>query len=267
MDHLTLSSGTILMSSSERIIRVIETVVSHQHTGIRFAEIVEETAIAKATVHRLLGELTELGVLSFSPESKRYRATLKLASLGAGVIANFDLRNHVHHQLVKMHQETKHTCNMGIKQGDVGIYTDKIESHDYGIKLFSEVGKTFPLYCTALGKVLLAYGPAAERKRVLSLPMKPFTPKTITDARRLMQQLATVHEQGYALDSEEITRGIICIAAPVFGPQEDIICAISVTFPTYLAEERGIESDIEAIKRHAAAISGMTANAGQANTN
>ena len=85
---------------------------------------------------------------------------------------------------------------MGIKQGDVGIYTDKIESHDYGIKLFSEVGKTFPLYCTALGKVLLAYGPAAERKRVLSLPMKPFTPKTITDARRLMQQLARVHEQG-----------------------------------------------------------------------
>lgn len=104
------------------------------------------------------------------------------------------------------------------------------------------------------------------RKRVLSLPMKPFTPKTITDARRLMQQLALVREQGYALDSEEITRGIICIAAPVFGPQEEIICAISVTFPTYLAEDRGIESDIEAIQRHAEAISGMTANAGHFTT-
>jgi DNA-binding IclR family transcriptional regulator len=255
------------MSSSERIIRVIETVVSRQHTGIRFAEIVEESGIAKATVHRLLGELTKLGVLAFSPESKRYRATLKLASLGAGVIANFNLRNHVHPQLIKLHQETKHTCNMGIKQGDVGIYTDKIESNDYGIKLFSEIGKTFPLFCTALGKALLAFGPAAERKRILSLPMTPFTPKTITDARRLMQQLATVREQGYALDYEEITRGIICIAAPVFGPQKDIICAISITFPAYLAEERGLESDIEAIKRHAAAISGTTAPAGQANTN
>lgn len=254
------------MSSSKRIIRVIETVVAHQHTGIRFAKIVEETGIAKATVHRLLGELTDLGILGFSIESKRYRASLKLASLGAGVIANFDLRNHVHPQLVKMHQETKHTCNMGIKQGDVGIYTDKIESHDYGIKLFSEVGKTFPLYCTALGKVLLAYAPAAERKRILSQPMKPFTAKTITDARRLMQQLANVREQGYALDSEEITRGIICIAAPMFGPQEDILCAISITFPAYLAEERGIESDISAIKRHAAAISGMTANDGQTHT-
>ena len=255
------------MSSSERIIRVIETVVSRQHDGIRFAEIVAETGIAKATVHRLLGELTALGILTFSTENKRYRASLKLASLGAGVIANFDLRNHVHPQLIKLHQETKHTCNMGIKQGDVGVYIDKIESHDYGIKLFSEVGKTFPLYCTALGKVLLAYGPAAERKRILSLPMKPFTPKTVTNVRRLLPQLDAVRRQGYALDSEEITRGIICIAAPVFGPHEDIICAVSVTFPAYLAEERGIAADIEAIQRHAAAISGITANAGQATTN
>jgi IclR family KDG regulon transcriptional repressor len=255
------------MSSSERIIRVIETVVAHQHTGLRFAEIVEATGIAKATVHRLLAELTDLGILSFSIESKRYRASLKLASLGAGVIANFDLRNHVHPQLVKMHQETKHTCNMGIKQGDMGIYTDKIESHNYGIKLFSEVGKTFPLYCTALGKVLLAYSPASERKRILSLPMKPFTSKTITDARQLMRQLSLVRNQGYALDSEEITRGIICIAAPVFGPQEDLLCAISITFPAYLSEERGIAPEIEAIKRHAAAISGVTTGAGQADTN
>ena len=249
------------MNSSERIIRVIETVVSRQHTGIRFTEVVEETGIAKATVHRLLGDLIDIGILTFSTESKRYRASLKLASLGAGVIANFNLRNHVHPQLIKLHQETKHTCNMGIKQGDVGIYTDKIESHDYGIKLFSEVGKTFPLYCTALGKVLLAYGPAAERKRVLSRPMKPFTPKTVTNARQLMQQLVTVREKGFALDCEEITRGIICIAAPVFGPHEDILCAISVTFPAYLAEERGIASDIEAVKRHASAISGITTDA------
>jgi DNA-binding IclR family transcriptional regulator len=79
--------------------------------------------------------------------------------------------------------------------------------------------------------------------------------------------LAKVRKQGYALDSEEITRGIICIAAPVFGTQEEIICAISITFPAYLAEERGIASDIEAIKRHASVISGITANAGPAATN
>jgi len=73
-----------------------------------------------------------------------------------------------------------------------------------------------------LGNVLLPYGPAAERKRVLSLPMKPFAPKTITDARRLMQQQATVHEQGTALDSEEITRGIIRLSGRMYRHLEHV---------------------------------------------
>lgn len=244
------------MSPTERIIRVIEAVVAHQHTGIRFAEIVSATGIAKATVHRLLSEMAALGLLTFNPDSKRYRAALKLASLGAGVISNFDLRNYVHPQLIKLHQETKHTCNLGIREGDVGIYADKIESHDYGIKLFSEIGKTFPLYCTALGKVLVAYAPPDLRKRILAQPMKPFTPRTVTDPRELARQLTRVREQGYAVDREEITRGIICIAAPVFGANRDIIGALSVTFPAYLGEERGIDADIAAVRRHAAAVSG-----------
>jgi len=251
------------MSSTERVIRVIETVVARQHTGIRFAEIVTGTGVAKATVHRILAELVGLGLLTFSPDSKRYRAALKLASLGAGVISNFELRNYVHPQLVKLHQETKHTCNLGIREGDVGIYADKIESHDYGIKLFSEIGKTFPLYCTALGKVLIANAPDAVRSRVLAQPMKAFTPKTVTDPRKLARQLTRVREQGYAVDLEEITRGIICIAAPVFGAQRGIVGAVSVTFPAYLAEERGIAADIEAVCRHAGAVSG-SAGAGPA---
>ena len=251
------------MSSTARVIRVIETVVARQHAGIRFAEIVADSGIAKATVHRILAELVGLGLLTFSPDSKRYRAALRLASLGAGVISSFELRNYVHPQLVKLHQETKHTCNLGIREGDVGIYADKIESHDYGIKLFSEIGKTFPLYCTALGKVLVAYGPDAVRARVFAHPMTAFTPKTVTDPRKLGRQLERVRSQGYAVDQEEITRGIICIAAPVFGAHKDIVGAISVTFPAYLGEERGIAGDIDAVCRHAAAVSG-SAGAGPA---
>jgi DNA-binding IclR family transcriptional regulator len=61
------------MSSTARVIRVIEAVVARQHAGIRFAEIVADTGIAKATVHRILAELVGLGLLTFSPNSKRYR--------------------------------------------------------------------------------------------------------------------------------------------------------------------------------------------------
>ncbi len=249
------------MGPAERVIRIIETVVAHQHSGIRLADIVADCGLSKATVHRILKELLRLGVLSIVEETKRYRASLKLASLGAEIIANFDLRDHVHPQLIKLHLETKHICNMAIRQNAVGIYVDKIESQDYGIKLYSEVGKSFPLHCTALGKVLLAYCHPAEQKRLLARPLKSFTPNTITDIDLILRQLTIIRTQGYAVDNEEITRGIVCIAAPVFGHDETVICAISVTFPAYVGEDRGIEAQIDVLKRYAATISGLSRDA------
>jgi DNA-binding IclR family transcriptional regulator len=246
------------MGPTERVIRVIETVVAHQQTGIRFADIVLQTGLSKATIHRILKELVDLEVLTLSDEVKRYRASLKLASLGAGIIANFDLRDHVHPQLIRLHQETKHICNMAIKQGDVGIYVDKIESQDYGIKLFSEVGKSFPLHATALGKVLLAACDTAEQKRILSGPLAAFTPNTITAPRALLGQLALIRREGHAVDNEEITRGIVCIAAPVTGPGGEVICAISVTFPAYICEDQDLAAQVRVLKKHAAALSGQS---------
>ena len=245
------------MSSSNKIFAVLEAVVSHQDSGLNFAAVVSTTGLPKASAHRILKALTDLGYLSLSPETKRYRGTLKLAALGAEVTSNFDLRDYVHPQLLKLHQETSHTSNMGIRNGEVGIYVDKIESLDYGIKLFSEIGKSFPLHCTGMGKILLAFGEAEDIERILSRPLKAFTEKTITDQAVLKAELEEIRTEGYAVDREEITRGIMCVAAPVFGLQGKIVCAISAAFPSYINSDRGITREIEALKRHADAISGM----------
>ena len=146
---------------------------------------------------------------------------------------------------------------MGIKHGDVGIYVDKVESQDFGIKLFSEVGRSFPLHCTALGKVLLAYCDEDETNRVLSLPLQAYTDRTEVDPVRLKARLRDIREQGYSLDVEEITRGIVCAAAPVFGGDGRIMCAVSTTFPSYVYKEKGGEAVVEAVVRHAAMISGV----------
>ncbi len=244
------------MSSLEKVFAVIETVVSHQNTGLNFAAVVAKTGLPKSTAHRILKYLTGIGYLSFVADTKMYRGTLKLAGLGAEVMSNFDLRQQVHPQLIQLHQETEHTCNMGIRSGSEGIFVDKIESRDFGIKLFSEVGKSFPLHCTAMGKVLLAHAAAAEIAAILSPPLQAYTEKTITDPLVLRKELATIKEHGYAIDWEEITRGVMCVAAPVFGIAAEITCAISMAFPSYIYSDRGIDPEIHAIKGHARAISG-----------
>lgn len=220
-----------------------------------YSEIVSALKLPKSSVHRILKELKELGYLTYTPETKRYFGSLRLASLGAEVMSNFQLRNHVHPYLFELRRETEHTANLGILDGITGVFLDKIESKDFGIKLFSEIGKTFPLYCTGLGKVLLAFSSKDTLGELLENPLDAITEKTITEPGRLKKELSLIRNQGYGLDNEEITRGIICVAAPIFGFDKDFIGAISIAFPSYIDADRGIEREVEAIKKYSVKIS------------
>jgi DNA-binding IclR family transcriptional regulator len=244
------------MSTLQKAFAIIEATVSDQGNGLSFSEVVSQTGTPKASAHRILKELVEIGVLAYAADTGRYRGSLKLAALGAEVTANSGLRDHVRPHLQELNRETKHTCHLGILNGEVGVYLDKFESHDYGIKLFSEVGKSFPLYCTGLGKALLAFADPGDVDRILARPMQRITAKTRTDPARIKEALAEAREQGYTVDDEEITRGVMCVAAPIFGVGGEVVGAISATFPSYIESDRGIETEIEAVTRHASAISG-----------
>ncbi len=248
------------MNTLTKAFRIIEEIVFHQERGLWFSEIVSITNLPKASTHRILKALVEMGYLRYDPETGKYRGDLKLSSLGAEITAHFDLRSYLRPHLMNLHRETGHTCHLGVRNGNVGIYLDKIESGDYGIKLFSEVGKSFPLHCTAMGKVLLALMDTDERTEVLSGGLEPFTSQTITDPAILEKELEQVHERGYAVDREEITRGIMCVAAPVYNAERDIAAAISLTFPSFINEDRGIDTEIEAIRRCSSTISDLWRN-------
>ncbi len=244
------------MNPLYKVFSIIETTVARQDTGVTYSEIVAALDLPKSTVHRILKDLTELGYLNFNPETKRYFGSLQLAALGAEVMSHFQLRDHVRPSLLELHRKTDHTANLAVLDGTMGVFVDKIESKDFGIKLFSEIGKTFPLHCTGLGKALLAFSSNDTVAKLLETPLKAITEKTIIDPEAFKRELALIRKRGYALDNEEITRGIMCTAAPVFGFNGELVCAISITFPAYINDDRGIEPEIAAIKKYAALISG-----------
>jgi DNA-binding IclR family transcriptional regulator len=105
-----------------------------------------------------------------------------------------------------------------------------------------------------MGKVLLAFMDPRERKSILSGALESFTPYTITRAGNLERELVKVRRRGYAIDREEITRGIMCAAAPVADGEGRVLAAISVTFPAYIDKDRGIAAEIAAVTRCASAI-------------
>jgi IclR family acetate operon transcriptional repressor len=67
------------------------------------------------------------------------------------------------------------------------------------------------------------------------------TSKSITDSRKLRAELASVREIGYAVDNEEFSAGIRCVSAPIWGPDHEVIGAISIAGPSLRLTEREIK--------------------------
>lgn len=245
------------MSSISKAFHILQAVADAGGRGLTFARIVDSTGIPKASAHRLLRELVDLQVLSFDAATRHYRGGMLLARLGAGVSAHYDLRAVARPHLEALQAATGHVATLGVRNGDEGVYVDKIEPNDFSIRLHSEVGIPFPLHSTAMGKVLLAHAPPKVVRKIAKRRLPAYTKHTITDARTLNAELDRVRKDGYALDREEITRGLMCVAAPVYDGQGRITGAMSCTFPSYVNADRSIDPEIEAVIRYARTASGL----------
>ena len=186
-----------------------------------------------STTHRILDTLKHWGYVEQEPDNQEYQLGLKVLELGMAKLQQIDLVREATPYLKELVNQCNETAHLGVlEEGDV-LYLAKEESSQT-IRMCSYVGKRAPLYCTALGKVLLAYLPEGERKKILSRRGLPrLTEKTITDKKELEKELGKVREQGFALDREENEKDVSCIAAPIRNYQGKVIAAISISGPAY----------------------------------
>jgi len=224
------------MSSLTNAFHVIKLIASHQAEGLTFTEILTQSNLPRSSTHRLLKELTELNVLNYEAETKTYRGALLLANIGAQIMSGFDVRKNSRPALKALHDTLGYVVTLSICGEDTGVYIDKIEAQNFGLRLHSEIGKSFPLHCTAMGKIHLAFGENALQERVIKNGLPSFTEKTITSRDGLETELEQVRQRGYAIDDEEISRGLTCIGAPIFGQDGKIIAALSFTAPSHIYE-------------------------------
>jgi DNA-binding IclR family transcriptional regulator len=110
-------------------------------------------------------------------------------------------------------------------QGQV-LYIDQVDS-PATLRVNADIGHLAPLHCTALGKVLLAFGSVP-----LPTELTAHTPRTITNSEALQMHLEQVKRQGYAIDDEEYDYGVRCIAAPVYNLNGEMVAAMGISGPS-----------------------------------
>ena len=225
------------VQSVERIFQLIEHLAAHP-TGVSLQRLAGETELAKSTVHRLLASLVGLGYVVQDEENGHYRLTLKMFELSSGIVDSMDIMGVAKAHLERLSQRTGEAVHLVIRDGRDIVYIYKTESGP--MRMSSRVGLRSPLYCTGVGKAILAGLPEQEVDEVWrhSTPKK-LTGRTITDLPTLKLQLAEVRACGYAIDDEENELGIRCVAVAIPGPGGRPEGAFSISgLAPYMSDER-----------------------------
>jgi DNA-binding IclR family transcriptional regulator len=213
----------------------------------------------KSTVHNLLRTLERFDFVSQDPESKRYRLGRKLFELGTLYSRSDDLLTCALPHLLRLREKTRETVKLGVLANAEALVVKAVESplvlHTRG-----DEGRVAPLYCTGIGKALLALLPKDELCNILSkVRLKPLTPRTVTSLSKLEEEVEHARTHGYSLDWEENEEGVHCIGAPV-GDSGSERAAISVSGPATRFSTRRIPELAAQVVETARAISAALGN-------
>lgn len=197
--------------------------------GMNISEMSRKLGIPKSSTHVIVRTLEQLGYIDKPPGSLRYMLGLRAYGLGQGIMKTLSLADMALSVMRGLATELGVAAHLAIADKDQGVFIQKVEAPGL-IRFDTYVGRRMDLHCTAVGKVILTFGPDECRQRVLGRQVHMrYTAHTITSNRALEREIRKVRKLGYAVDDEEEELGVRCVAAPVFDEYGRFQAALSVT--------------------------------------
>ncbi|HON34365.1 MAG TPA: IclR family transcriptional regulator [Synergistales bacterium] len=221
-----------VVGSVAKALDILEILSHKRSAGI--TELARSLEVSKSTAFRILATLKAKGYVTQDQVTRQYMNSFKLFEMGNNVVKDMGLRKQAFPYLKELADKTGEAVNLAVLEGGSVVYIDKMESTST-IRADLNIGKRMPLYCTGLGKVFLAFLPEELARDILEKEdFKRYTPFTHQGVESLLSELREIRRDGFALDNEEYVEGLLCIAAPVWGFNDEVVAALSVAMPKYV---------------------------------
>jgi DNA-binding IclR family transcriptional regulator len=225
------------------------------------SEVAKALGFNRAGSHRFLSTLSELGYVEKN-EQARYAAGMKLLEMGLKLAGRLEIRKISKPFMQRLAEAFRETVNLGLYDHFEVLHVDKISSREI-LRIDTQTGSRTPVYCTALGKAILAFLPPSEQEGFLKyVKLKRHGPNTITSKKKLINVLAGIRLKGYAVDDEELSAGLRCVAAPIFDHNGQASYALSVAGPAVRLSLERIEKIQPRLKKFCREISAKLGDAG-----
>ena len=238
----------------EKGIAVLE-YLSLRPQGETLQDIKNKLDISQTTAYRILNTLVRLDYLNYNEDTKRYKLSRKLLTLGFRSLNEHNLLETVLPCLRDLRDKVGETACFGVLGDEKGIFIEQAQGH-HTFRFILSPGKPFDLHCSAPGKAIMAYLPNTVRDRYLSyMEFTRYNARTITTPEAYMEELEKVRRQGYAMDNEEELSGVVCVGTPIFNYTSYPCGAIWISGPKDRLSKEVIRQSVEYIKDTAQCIS------------
>lgn len=240
-----------------RGLKILE-ILSNYPNGCPLAHLAEQAELNKSTAHRLLQGLQSCGYVTSTPTPGSYRLTIKLVAIGQKALSSLNIIQISTKYLTELNINTGETINFSIREKDKAIMIYKLEPTTGMMKTRAYIGQHMPLYCSAMGKIFLAFGPLDYIKTYWEShqnEIQPLTYNTITNINKMYKELEEIRQTCLARDREENELGVSCIAAPIFDMQNQVKYSVSISLSTSRLQQTNEKWLLEQLKQTALAIS------------
>ena len=239
-----ISDIEILMQILSSVKKALE-LLDHftvERPELSLAEISREVDAHKSSVFRVLTTLKAAGFLEKDPLSGKYRLGLKILDLAGRVWGRYDIRQIATPYMEELARETGEVIHLAVLDGSDIVYLEKKgQGQGQVLTVATRLGGRNPAYASSMGKILLADLSKSELKAIFGRgKLEKLTPNTIDEIPKLIEELARIREQGFALDNEETFPGIRCVGAPIRDAGGKVVAAVSVTVPAQRMDDKRV---------------------------
>ena len=247
------------VKSAERTVRILETLAASP-TRLTLAELQARMGYPRSSLHALVRTLRELKWVESDESGSAFGVGPHALISGTAYLDRDPALPHAVEALEDLRAEVGYTVHYARRDEAHVLYLASRESRD-SVRVISRVGRRLPTHITALGQALLAELTHEEVDKVLPSTLDPFTPNSITDRAGLHAELMAVRDRGWAVEHEQGTPGVACVAAAVHYriPASD---AISCSMPVSAATDKEIDRVARAVVQHTTALATALRRAG-----
>lgn len=223
-------SNDTAVKSADRVLTVLDLLAARGPST--FSEIVAALGLPNSSAHNLLQTMVRRDYLEFDQDARTYGLGLRLWQVAQAYGGNRDVVTIARPLMQQVVDVTGETVQLARLDGVENVYLAIAES-PHPMKLVSAVGERLYAHATGLGKALLAALTDDEVRSLLTgVPLRAFTPYTITDVDTMITALHEIRARGYATDDEEYVIGCRCVAMTIRDDTGEVVAAMSVSIPT-----------------------------------